>query len=390
MIDKITKSPHIRLAGFNDAWEQRKLGEVVDVRSGRDYKHLSKGDIPVYGTGGYMLSVSEALSYAKDGIGIGRKGTINKPYILRAPFWTVDTLFYAVPKEKYDLEFVYSIFKRVNWKQKDESTGVPSLSKTTINEVHVAVPGYGEQVKIGSFFSQLDHLITLHQRKLELLKETKKSLLQKMFPKDGANFPEIRFAGFTDAWEQRKLGELVKLSSSKRVHREEYVEKGIPFFRGSEISKLGSSSKLDDVLFISQEHYKDLKNKYGVPQTGDILITAVGTLGNSFVISDNTPFYFKDGNLIWLSEIKVNSQFLNIYLGNGIGKKRVLESAAGSNQKALTMIKLENVIVPIPSENEQKKVGSFFKELDHLITLHQRELISLKNLNKSLLQQMFI
>ncbi|HWQ41157.1 MAG TPA: restriction endonuclease subunit S, partial [Desulfosporosinus sp.] len=95
--------PEVRFPGFTDVWEQRKLGDVVDVRGGRDYKHLSNGDIPVYGTGGYMLSVNEALSHDEDAIGIGRKGTIDKPYILNAPFWTVDTLFYAVPRENYDL-----------------------------------------------------------------------------------------------------------------------------------------------------------------------------------------------------------------------------------------------------------------------------------------------
>ena len=127
------RAPKVRFKGFTDAWEQRKLGELVDVCSGRDYKHLSEGDIPVYGTGGYMLSVSEALSYDKDAIGIGRKGTIDKPYILNAPFWTVDTLFYAIPKEKVDLNFAFDIFQNINWKKKDESTGVPSLSRTAIN-----------------------------------------------------------------------------------------------------------------------------------------------------------------------------------------------------------------------------------------------------------------
>lgn len=173
--------PEIRFGGFADAWEQRELKDVVDVRSGRDYKHLSDGDIPVYGTGGYMLSVNEALSYDKDAIGIGRKGTIDKPYLLRAPFWTVDTLFYVVPKEKNNLDFVHSVFQRVNWKQKDESTGVPSLSKTTINAVNMAVPECDEQAQIGHFFSQLDNLITLHQRELNSLKNLKKSLLQQMF-----------------------------------------------------------------------------------------------------------------------------------------------------------------------------------------------------------------
>ncbi len=173
--------PEIRFAGFTDAWEQRKLGDIVDVCSGRDYKHLDEGDIPVYGTGGYMLSVSEALSDSEDAIGIGRKGTIDNPYILKAPFWTVDTLFYCVPKKNNDLDFVYGIYQNINWKSMDESTGVPSLSKTAINKVDVTTPTLAEQNKIGDYFSNLDHLITLHQRKLETLQKMKKSLLQKMF-----------------------------------------------------------------------------------------------------------------------------------------------------------------------------------------------------------------
>ena len=176
-----TNVPKIRFDGFTDAWEQRKFGEVVDVRSGRDYKHLAEGDIPVYGTGGYMLSVNEALSEDEDAIGIGRKGTIDNPYILRAPFWTVDTLFYVIPRDKYDLNFVFDIFQNVNWKAKDESTGVPSLSKATINEVETLMPKYAEQKKIGEYFSNLDHLITLHQQKCDQLQSIKKYMLQNMF-----------------------------------------------------------------------------------------------------------------------------------------------------------------------------------------------------------------
>lgn len=110
-----------------------------------------------------MLSVNDALSYEQDAIGIGRKGTIDKPFILKAPFWTVDTLFYAVPKEKYDLDFMYGIFQKVDWKKKDESTGVLSLSKLTINSVSQMLTGYDEQTKIGTFFKELDNLIPLQQ-----------------------------------------------------------------------------------------------------------------------------------------------------------------------------------------------------------------------------------
>ena len=174
-------TPEIRFAGFTDAWEQRKLGDIVDVQSGRDYKHLAEGNIPVYGTGGYMLSVNEALSYDEDAIGIGRKGTIDKPYILKAPFWTVDTLFYAVPSKNVDLDFAFCIFQNVDWKRKDESTGVPSLSKTAINSIDVITPPFKEQQEIGSFFRSLDNLIALHQRELDKLKNIKQSCLEKMF-----------------------------------------------------------------------------------------------------------------------------------------------------------------------------------------------------------------
>ena len=146
-----------------NAWEQRKLGKIVEVHNGKDYKHLEKGNIPVYGTGGYMLSVSESLSDTQDAIGIGRKGTIDKPYILRAPFWTVDTLFYCIPREENDLNFIFDIFQNINWRLMDESTGVPSLSKKSINNVKILVPNKKEQKQIGLYFNQLDHLITLHQ-----------------------------------------------------------------------------------------------------------------------------------------------------------------------------------------------------------------------------------
>ena len=175
------KVPEIRFTGFTGDWKQRKLGEIIEVCSGRDYKHLEKGNVPVYGTGGYMLSVSKALSADKDAVGIGRKGTIDKPYILKAPFWTVDTLFYCVSKEDCDLNFIFDIFQNINWKALDESTGVPSLSKAVINKVKVLIPSVVEQIKIGKYFSLLDNRITFHQQKCDELKNIKKFMLQNMF-----------------------------------------------------------------------------------------------------------------------------------------------------------------------------------------------------------------
>ena len=124
--------PEIRLNGFEEDWERKGLSEVCTINSGRDYKHLKNGDIPVYGTGGYMLSVNEKLS-DEDAIGIGRKGPIDKPYLLSAPFWTVDTLFYVICKVGYDLNYLFLIFQKIRWKKFDESTGVPSLSKKTLS-----------------------------------------------------------------------------------------------------------------------------------------------------------------------------------------------------------------------------------------------------------------
>ncbi|CAG9622798.1 restriction endonuclease subunit S [Sutcliffiella rhizosphaerae] len=172
--------PEFRFPGFSEDWEERMLGEVLIVNSGRDYKHLQYGDIPVYGTGGYMLNVNDKLS-DNDAIGIGRKGTINKPQFLKGPFWTVDTLFYMTIKEENDLLFFYSLANKIQWKKYDESTGVPSLSKASIDKIPICFPTPQEQSIIGDFFKRIDDTIALHQNELEALKETKKAFLQKMF-----------------------------------------------------------------------------------------------------------------------------------------------------------------------------------------------------------------
>ena len=201
-----------------------------------------------------------------------------------------------------------------------------------------------------------------------------------------AKYPQLRFKGFTDPWEERKLGEVATLSSSKRIHLSDYVTEGIPFYRGSEISTGGITGNQE--LFISQEKFDEIKEKYGVPSEGDILVTAVGTLGNLWKV-DSRRFYYKDGNLIQISKMQVNSDYLLTYFTGGIGKKRLLDSAAGSNQKALTMVKMREITVDFPSEDEQKKIGAFFKSLDDTIALHQRKLAKLKELKQGYLQKLF-
>jgi type I restriction enzyme S subunit len=161
-------------------WEVQRLGEILTVHSGKDYKHLNPGNIPVYGTGGYMLSVNDKLSDI-DAIGIGRKGTIDKPQYLKAPFWTVDTLFFLTTKEGYDLKFVYCLLQTIDWKKYAEQTGVPSLTRSSIEKIEVKVPPLTEQQKIAQSIFELDELIKASNEKLELLKAHKKGLMQQLF-----------------------------------------------------------------------------------------------------------------------------------------------------------------------------------------------------------------
>ena len=198
--------------------------------------------------------------------------------------------------------------------------------------------------------------------------------------------PEIRFKGFTGAWVQRKLGEVAELSSSKRIHVSDYVSEGIPFYRGSEISAGGISQ--DNELYISEDLYSEIKEKYGIPAKGDLLITAVGTLGNLWKV-DNRRFYYKDGNLIRISGLKLDEDYILAYFTDGQGKKKVLDSAAGSSQKALTMIKLNEIDLFTPELSEQTAIGNFFRTLDKTITLLKRKADGLKQLKKAYLQQMF-
>ena len=373
-----TLVPQIRFAGFTDPWEQRKLGDVANVCSGRDYKHLAEGPIPVYGTGGYMTSVSKALSYDEDAIGIGRKGTIDKPYRLQAPFWTVDTLFYAIPEASSDINFLLCSFLNVDWKSKDESTGLPSLSKRAINETEVLVPDNGEQRQIGAFFDRLDSLITLHQRKYDKLCVLKKSMLDKMFPKGGSLYPEIRFAGFTDPWEQRKLGEFGSVAMCKRIYKEQTSEQGdVPFF------KIGTFGANPDA-FISNELFEDFKRIYPYPTPGTLLISAAGSIGR-VVEYQGEKAYFQDSNIVWLEhDHRLNDAFLKpLY-------SRIEWGLEGSTIKRLYNKDLLSAEVTVPGSREQKEIGQFFAKLDTLITLHQRKLELLRNIKKSMLDKMFV
>ncbi|WP_270220513.1 restriction endonuclease subunit S [Lactococcus lactis] len=408
------KSPQLRFEGFTDDWGERKLGDIVvkAIDNRGKTPPTSESDkyplLEVASIGGYYPNYSKVTKFVNYNIfNSWFRAHLKKGDIL---FSTVGNTGLATlmddnqdatiaqnivgfrAKNSNVPEFLLQMFKLPSNLKKAKRIEMgavqPSIKVSQLIEVQYLLPKCKhEQEKIGSFFKQLDDTIALHQRKLDLLKEQKKGYLQKMFPKNGSKIPELRFAGFADDWELRKLGEVATLSSSKRIHLSDYVTEGIPFYRGSEISTGGITGNQE--LFISQEKFDEIKEKYGVPSEGDILVTAVGTLGNLWKV-DSRRFYYKDGNLIQISKMQVNSDYLLTYFTGGIGKKRLLDSAAGSNQKALTMVKMREITVDFPSEDEQKKIGAFFKSLDDTIALHQRKLDLLKEQKKGYLQKMFV
>lgn len=368
------KKPKIRFKGYQEDWEQRKFADVVDIGSGMDYKHLEEGNIPVYGTGGYLLSVNKALSDDKDAIGIGRKGTIDKPYILRAPFWTVDTLFYCIPKENYDLDFTSCIFQNVDWKKKDESTGVPSLSKVIINNVETATPTMDEQQKIGEYFSNLDHLITLHQRKCEETKTLKKYMLQKMFPQNGHSVPEIRFSGFTEDWEQRKFGEIVqKYEDPVETPAEGYMRLGIrSHAKGTFHSYVEKGKELE-----TAKMFRVAANNFIVNITFGwehaVAITDESDAGK--LVSHRFPQYsFKEGmNPRFFKYLILDECFrhhLELSSPGGAGRNRVL--------KLNEMLEYK---MKFPQMEEQEEIAIYFEQLDNLITLHHRKYMKYADLS---------
>ena len=181
--------PNLRFPEFQNTkgWEEYKLKSLCEIGNGKDYKHLGSGNIPLYGSGGYMTSVDDFL-YDGESVCIGRKGTIDKPIFLTGKFWTVDTLFYTHSFRNCLPKFLYLIFQQINWYKYNEAGGVPSLSKTTIREINVFVPveknkELKEQQKIADCLSSLDELIEATSRKAEILKEHKKGLMQQLFPK---------------------------------------------------------------------------------------------------------------------------------------------------------------------------------------------------------------
>ena len=304
-----------------------------------------------------MLSVNDALSYDRDAIGIGRKGTIDRPYILKAPFWTVDTLFYAIPREKADLNFAFDIFQNIDWKKKDESTGVPSLSKTAINDIDVLAPKHGEQQTIGQFFAAIDHLITLHQRQPFSHSTPDISLsVQLIHP------------FYTSSWEQRKVSDLAEKTyggGTPTTSNEAYWNGDIPWIQSSDVAD-GKLLGVESRKRITQDGLNNSSAQL-IPENSIAIITRVGVGKLAFM-----PYSYATSQ-DFLSLSKLNAEpFFTVY---ACYKKlqSELNAVQGTSIKCITKDELLAKSIMVPQYAEQRQIGAFFKQLDHLITLHQRK-----------------
>ncbi len=330
-----------------------------------------------------MLSVNDKLSDT-DAVGIGRKGTIDKPLYLKAPFWTVDTLFYCTSRENSDVKFIYLLFQIINWKRYDESTGVPSLSKNTISNIKTYVPKIKEQDYISKLFFSLDNTLQLHERKCEELALIKKALLQKLFPKKDEFKPEVRYKNFSDTWEQRKLGEIGKIftgnTPSTKNTENWTTDKSIGhvWITPTDIN--------NNIMFDSERYLSDKGwSQARVVPKNSVLITSIASIGKNAINGVEVAFNQQINALV----VQKNNPYFILTLMNK--EKQRFESLAG--QTATPIINkstFSSFMVKIPSETEQEQIGEFFKQLDSLIALHQRKLKKLKQLKKFLLQNMFI
>ncbi|KAB7260005.1 restriction endonuclease subunit S [Bifidobacterium longum] len=386
------KVPAIRFAGFTDPWEQRKLGELSSEFQSGDFisaeEILGSGPYPVYGGNGLR---GYAKQYNHDGFYalIGRQGALcgNVNTAVGKAYFTEHAV--AVKANfLHDTRFLAHLLGCMDLGRYSGQSAQPGLAVGVLKEVETTVPSKAEQQAIGSFFSRLDSLITLHQRKYDKLVIFKKSMLEKMFPKDGESVPEIRFAGFTDPWEQRKLGEIADKVTEKNLD-------------GNITEVLTNSAEygvINQTEFFDHAVAKESNIAgYYVIAPGDFVynprISATApvgpirrnTLGIHGVMS---PLY----TVFRLTDAVDGTYLSHFFKTNGWHGFMKLEgnSGARSDRFSIGDATFFEMPIPVPSSSEQHAIGSFFSRLDDLITLHQRKLELLQNIKKSLLDKMFV
>ena len=255
-----------------------------------------------------------------------------------------------------------------------QGTKVTSISKSALQGTSICYPAsYDEQQQIGTYFRNLDHLITLHQRKLEKLHNLKKAMLEKMFPKNGSAYPEIRFAGFTDAWEQRKFSNLTEIRSASRVHKEEWQTRGVPFYRSSDVMAALNGTE-NEKAFISEELYEKLSAVSGKLEKGDVLVTGGGSVGKPYIVPNNEPLYTKDADLLWIKNNEnLDPYFVYTFFFSPTFTDYLNSVSHVGTIAHYTITQLGETPISLPCVSEQQQIGTYFRNLDHLITLHQRK-----------------
>lgn len=387
MDNKKNGIPKLRFPGFTGAWEQRKLGEVAEIKTGsRNHQDsVDNGKYPFFVRSEKVERLNEYDFDTKAILvpGDGRIGEIfhyyDGKFALHQRVYKVDNFKEVNPLYLLNL-FKYK-FKKHALRLNAQGT-VPSLRLPMFTNWNILIPNLNEQQKIGLFFQQLDSLIALHQRKLEHLQEQKKGLLQKMFPKNGETVPEVRFPGFTDAWEQRKLGEVADIFDGTH-QTPKYTDSGIKFVSVENIATLETEK------YISQKAYEsEYSNKQA--EKGDVLMTRIGNIGTPKLIEKDEPLAYYV-TLALLKPKNIDSNFLAWGISSPKVQRNIWKLTLHiAFPKKINLGEINQVSISIPSINEQKKIGDFFKQLDSLIALHQRKLDHLELMKKGLLQQMFV
>jgi len=366
------KVPAIRFAGFTDPWEQRKLGEVAPLQRGFDLpvNQMTPGPYPVVmsnGIGGWHSK------YMVKGPGVvtGRSGTIGSLHYIEQNFWPHNTSLWVTSFNGNEPRFIYWLYASIGLERFGSGSGVPTLNRNDVHDLRVGFPcDVAEQRRIGTFFSRLDSLITLHQRKYDKLVVFKKSMLEKMFPKDGESVPEIRFAGFTDPWEQRKLGEIASFSKGSGYSKADIRESGIPLF-------------LYGRMYTQYETRVDSVDTFAAPRPGtlyskgtEIVVPASGEsaedIARASAITREGIALGGDLNVVYPQRM-VTPLFLAYGLSHGSSQKLLAQKAQGKTVVHIHASDLKGLGIAFPDVTEQQAIGTFFSSLDDLITLHQRK-----------------
>lgn len=393
------KVPELRFKGFTDDWEQRKLGDEVRIVMGQSPNSENYTDDP----NDYILVQGNADM--KNGRVLPRVWTtqVTKQAEKDDLILSVRAPVGDIGKTAYDVvigrgvaaikgnEFIFQSLGKMKsdgyWTRYSTGSTFESINSTDIKEAIISVPAIEEQDKIGSFFKQLDKTITLHQRKLDLLKEQKKGYLQKMFPKNGAKVPELRFEGFTDDWEERKLGELANFSKGNGYTKNDLVEFGDP------IILYGRLYTKYETVIEKVDTFVNKKDKSIISEGSEVIVPASGEssedISRASVVGKSGIILGGDLNII-KSLNYIDSIFLALTISNGSQQKEMSKRAQGKSVVHLHNSDLKQVNILYPKLEEQQKIGSFFKQIDETIALHQRKLDLLKEQKKGFLQKMFV